>query len=177
MDILHFERLAVSARHSNLSAYTSYNSLKIRRREQNLKKEFFFNCIHFAFCTSPSWTVWPLKMGLTGSPETSVLNQLTPRNNSEDGRSQFYHGGSLRSRKSLWFFRSLSRSCCVSSHNSRIKRDQATFVTLLNEMAYSVLSVKRFNTNSYSRVVALCVICYTCLGLRVFSRPFWIMFW
>ena len=28
---------------------------------------------------------WPLKIGPTGSPETSVSNHLTPRNNSEDG--------------------------------------------------------------------------------------------
>jgi hypothetical protein len=30
-------------------------------------------------------------------PETSLLNQLTPRNNTEDGRIQFNHGRSLRS--------------------------------------------------------------------------------
>jgi hypothetical protein len=31
----------------------------------------------------------------TGSPETSVLNQLTPRNDPEDGRIQFNRGESL----------------------------------------------------------------------------------
>ena len=30
--------------------------------------------------------VGPLKMGRLGSPEKSVLNPLTPRNNPEDGR-------------------------------------------------------------------------------------------
>jgi hypothetical protein len=30
----------------------------------------------------------PLKMGPIGGPETSVLNHLTPRNNSEDGPTQ-----------------------------------------------------------------------------------------
>ena len=43
-------------------------------------------------------TAWPLKMGPIGSPETSVSNHLTPRNNPEDGRIQFNRGGSLRSR-------------------------------------------------------------------------------
>jgi hypothetical protein len=33
-----------------------------------------------------------------GSPETSVSNHLTPRNNPEHGRIQFNRGGSLRSR-------------------------------------------------------------------------------
>jgi hypothetical protein len=31
------------------------------------------------------------------SPETSALEELTPRNNPEDGRIQFNSGGSLRS--------------------------------------------------------------------------------
>jgi hypothetical protein len=35
-----------------------------------------------------SWTAWPLKMGQTGSSETSVSNRLTLRNNPEDGRCQ-----------------------------------------------------------------------------------------
>jgi hypothetical protein len=38
-------------------------------------------------------------MGPIGSPETSVLNQFTPRNNPEDGRIQFNSSGSLRGRK------------------------------------------------------------------------------
>ena len=33
-----------------------------------------------------SWTSWPLKTWRIRSPETSVLNHLTPRNNPEDGR-------------------------------------------------------------------------------------------
>ena len=33
-----------------------------------------------------SWTVWPLKMGIITNPETSVLYQLTPRNDPEDER-------------------------------------------------------------------------------------------
>ena len=37
----------------------------------------------FRSCPRPPW---PLKMGPIGSSETSVLNQLTPRNNPEDGR-------------------------------------------------------------------------------------------
>ena len=45
-----------------------------------------------------SWTAWPLKMGPIGSRETSVLNQITPRNSPEDGSIQFNRGGSLRSR-------------------------------------------------------------------------------
>jgi hypothetical protein len=36
-----------------------------------------------------------------GSPETSVLNQLMPRNNPQDGRVQFNHNESLRSRIAL----------------------------------------------------------------------------
>ena len=38
-------------------------------------------------------------MGPIASPETSVSNHLTPRNNPEDGRIQFNRGGSLRSRQ------------------------------------------------------------------------------
>ena len=38
-------------------------------------------------------------MGQTGRPETSVLNQLTPRNNTEEGRIPFNSGGSVRSRE------------------------------------------------------------------------------
>ena len=38
-------------------------------------------------------------MGLTGSPETSVSNHLTPSNNPEDGRIQLNCGWSERSRK------------------------------------------------------------------------------
>jgi hypothetical protein len=36
--------------------------------------------------------------GKTDSPETSVYNQLTPRNNLTGGRIQFNSGGSIRSR-------------------------------------------------------------------------------
>ena len=43
--------------------------------------------------------LWPLKIRRIGSPETSVSNRLTTRNNSDDGGIQFYAGGSLRSRK------------------------------------------------------------------------------
>jgi hypothetical protein len=39
----------------------------------------------------------PLKMEPIGSPETSVLNQLTQRNNLEDRRIQLNGGESLRS--------------------------------------------------------------------------------
>ena len=35
-----------------------------------------------------SWTHWPLTMGSIGSPETSVSNHLTQRNNPKDGRIQ-----------------------------------------------------------------------------------------
>ena len=40
---------------------------------------------------------WLLKMETIGSPATSVLNQLTLRNNPEDKRTQFNRSGSLRS--------------------------------------------------------------------------------
>jgi hypothetical protein len=40
-----------------------------------------------------------LKMGPIGSPETSVSNHPTPRNNPEGGISQFNRGGSLLSRR------------------------------------------------------------------------------
>ena len=49
----------------------------------------------------PSWTAWHLNIGLIRSPETSVSNLLTPRNNPEDGRLHFNSGGSLRSRKRI----------------------------------------------------------------------------
>jgi hypothetical protein len=42
---------------------------------------------------------WPLKKGPIGSPETSVSNHLTPRNNPEDVKIQYNRGGDLRSRK------------------------------------------------------------------------------
>ena len=43
-----------------------------------------------------------LKMGPTESPETSVLNPLTSRNNPEGGRIQFNGGGNRRPRIVLW---------------------------------------------------------------------------
>ena len=33
-----------------------------------------------------AWRAWPLKRGPIGSPETSISNHLTLRNNAEDGR-------------------------------------------------------------------------------------------
>ena len=48
-------------------------------------------------------TVWHLKMGPIHSPETSVLNQLMPRNNPENGRIEFNCGGGLRSRTVVAF--------------------------------------------------------------------------
>ena len=44
------------------------------------------------------FTALPLKKGPIGSPETSVLNNITPRYNPEDGRIRLNRGGSLRSR-------------------------------------------------------------------------------
>jgi hypothetical protein len=43
-----------------------------------------------------SWTSWPLKIRTIGSPETSVSNHLTPRNNSEDGIIESKRGESLQ---------------------------------------------------------------------------------
>jgi hypothetical protein len=40
---------------------------------------------------------WPSKTRPIDSPETSVSNNLTPRNNQQNGITQFIHGGSLRS--------------------------------------------------------------------------------
>ena len=37
------------------------------------------------------------------SPETSVSNHVTPRNNPEYGIMQFNNGGSLQSRKTMFF--------------------------------------------------------------------------
>ena len=45
-----------------------------------------------------SWTAWPLKYGLY-SPETSVSNHFTPRNNPEVAGIHFKRVGSLRSRR------------------------------------------------------------------------------
>jgi hypothetical protein len=42
-------------------------------------------------------------MGPIHSPETSVLNQLTPRNNPENGRNEFNCDGGLRSRTVVAF--------------------------------------------------------------------------
>ena len=39
-----------------------------------------------------------LEMGPMFSPETSISNPLTPRNNPEDGRIRFYRSGSFQSR-------------------------------------------------------------------------------
>ena len=46
-----------------------------------------------------AWTAWPLRMGRISSPETSVSNHFTLRNNPEDWRCQFSCGESLRSLK------------------------------------------------------------------------------
>jgi hypothetical protein len=48
-----------------------------------------------------AWTSWPLKMEPIRSPETSVQNQPTLRNISEDGRIQVKRSDSLRSRKNV----------------------------------------------------------------------------
>jgi hypothetical protein len=50
------------------------------------------------------WPAWLLKMGPINSPETSVLNRLTPRNNPLEGRIQFISAaaqthGTCRERK------------------------------------------------------------------------------
>jgi hypothetical protein len=50
-------------------------------------------------------------MDTIGSPETSVLNQLTPHNHPEDGRIQFNGGGSLQSPKSFNIFSIIILSC------------------------------------------------------------------
>ena len=55
----------------------------------------------------------PLKMGPKSSPETSVSNHLTPRNNPEEGRIQFNRGGSLRY-CILFYFVSV-KTCHVST--------------------------------------------------------------
>ena len=39
-----------------------------------------------ALSSRPAWTDWPFKTGRIGSPETSVSNHLTPRNDPEGGR-------------------------------------------------------------------------------------------
>ena len=52
---------------------------------------------------------WPLKMGPVGTPETSFSKQLTSRNNPEDGRIQFYSGGSLRLRIIYFIFITFDR--------------------------------------------------------------------
>jgi hypothetical protein len=49
-------------------------------------------------------TPWPLKAVPICSPETSVSNYLTQRNNPEDGRIRFYRGRSLRFHKNKWLF-------------------------------------------------------------------------
>jgi hypothetical protein len=56
---------------------------------------------HLKGSSPSSWTAWPMKMERIGSPETSVQNHVTPRNNPEDGRIPFSRGGSLRSHKFL----------------------------------------------------------------------------
>jgi hypothetical protein len=49
---------------------------------------------------------WPLS-----NPETSVSNQLTLRNNPEDGRIRFKRGGSVRSRIGWTTFPHFRRFC------------------------------------------------------------------
>ena len=53
---------------------------------------------YIIFMGQASWTPWPLKMGQIGSPETSVLHQLKPRNNPEEGIVYFNRRGSQRRR-------------------------------------------------------------------------------
>jgi hypothetical protein len=48
------------------------------------------------------WAAWPLTMGPLGSPETSVSNDVTLHNISQDGRIEFNRGESLRY-NILWF--------------------------------------------------------------------------
>jgi hypothetical protein len=58
-----------------------------------------------------------------GSPETSVLNQRTVRNNPEDGRIHFNRGESLPSRVVQWLYRN--------------KMNQAEFVRRRNSLSSS----------------------------------------
>jgi hypothetical protein len=51
------------------------------------------------------WTAWSLNTGPVCSPETSVLNHLTPRNNQENGIIYFTHGRSLRSHMLVIYLR------------------------------------------------------------------------
>ena len=64
------------------------------------------------------WTAWHVKVGLTGSPETSVFNHLTPRNNPEDGRIQFNREGSLISCMSSVGYDGGSVNVCLSTGSS-----------------------------------------------------------
>jgi hypothetical protein len=66
--------------------------LKIRSPFQKVWEALFYSIAIYA--VRPTW---PLKTGPICSSETSILNQLTPRNNPEDGRIQFNRGGSPRS--------------------------------------------------------------------------------
>jgi hypothetical protein len=83
-------------------------------------------------CRYP-WRAWPLEMGSTGSSETSVSNHLTPRNNPEDGRIQYYRDGSLWSRmynlclKRFW---KLAKECAFYQWIWRDRRHQRYFCDL-----------------------------------------------
>ena len=54
------------------------------------------------------WTSWPLKIRTICSPETSVSNHLTPRNNSEDGIIEFKRGGCLQFSRVRFCLRTMS---------------------------------------------------------------------
>jgi hypothetical protein len=58
----------------------------------------------------------PLKMEHVCAFETSVLNQLTPRNNPEDGRIQFNFGGTLKTSNIYVYLYSMY--CIYSLHQS-----------------------------------------------------------
>jgi hypothetical protein len=58
-------------------------------------------------------------MGMIGTPETSVPNHLTPRNNPEYGRISFIRDGSLRS----------YCGCCVAPNNGVTNCEQACITT------------------------------------------------
>jgi hypothetical protein len=62
-------------------------------------------------------------MELIGSPETSDLNHLTPRNNPQDGRIQFIRDESIWSRKKIL-------CCCRESNHGFLSIPSDSVITV-----------------------------------------------
>jgi hypothetical protein len=115
-----------------------------------------YNLLHSVFTdpickgqTIQEEAAWLLKLGLIGSPETSVLNHPAQRHNHEDERIQFNRRGNLRSSISfLSFFHVTFLPKCERKSLTAIENNSENYGSVsLNIYIFGYLT-KRFCRNA-----------------------------